>query len=800
MRDNPFADLIPQQPVNDSIGRKIGIGARGLVKSIGAIPDLLATPANIALAAQGKEPLLNLSEDIGKGFDYLTNNQFVPQTLGEKIIGTGAEFAGGGANIAKAGATKASQFAQKFLAPQSIRDYAALTSAGGGMEFGKELDPNSAVAPIVGSLAGAFAPGAALKTANFLGAPIKSTQNALASALSINPGKAQAFEDAGLMGTLGDISDSRFVKGAQNVNLEAPFSGNIIADSIKKTSDVIDSRLSPGLSQEEGGRLAQQGLRNYQSRAADITQKLSTNLKRHLAADENIPAINTLNNIASNRPNLTTPEAIQQFANSNIGKEYAKLENVAQRYNGAVPYEDLVYFRKQIDNEITTFGKYGDAEQRALKGLRTEIQNDIGAALKAKSPEAAKDFERFNKFYTQFARKNEEVVSKLLENKTATLAFRSIVNDLKVDAEKANTVIKTLKPEQKQVFTQSLVKELGMNPQNEFSPAYFATNFKKLEPNAQNVLLAPFSNETRKQIRATVDAIDSMKDTQAIANPSGTFNQALRGGAIVGAITQPFTTAAVLLGGNISARLMTSPKFLSWLAKAPGLKTAKDVSKHITNLERISKTLPQLTPDIQDYLRGLNAQEKLETPAAPVNNTNPFDDLIPQAQQAAPQAPPQLESLDQGPVTPELLNKISFIESGNNPNARSKTSTASGAFQFTNATWREGVKKYGAETGVKLTDKNNPNAQRIIAEKMLGDNAEILANNLGRSPNDTEVYLTHFLGLEGAKKLLESHPQQFAARVFPEAAKANRALFFNKGQPLTVAQLYDVIDKKVRGA
>lgn len=144
-----------------------------------------------------------------------------------------------------------------------------------------------------------------------------------------------------------------------------------------------------------------------------------------------------------------------------------------------------------------------------------------------------------------------------------------------------------------------------------------------------------------------------------------------------------------------------------------------------------------------------------------------------------------------------LLNKIAQIESGGNPNAKSPNSSASGMFQFTNSTWKDAVNKYGDKLGITLQDKNNPQAQAAVTQQMLQDNGQDLTNYLGRQPNDTELYLTHFLGLDGAKTLLASNPNQFAASLFPKQAKANRAVFFKKGRPVTVAELYSNFNKKI---
>ncbi len=56
--------------------------------------------------------------------------------------------------------------------------------------------------------------------------------------------------------------------------------------------------------------------------------------------------------------------------------------------------------------------------------------------------------------------------------------------------------------------------------------------------------------------------------------------------------------------------------------------------------------------------------------------------------------------------------------------------------------------------------------------------------------------MAHFLGSGGATRLIsanEANPQATAARLFPDAADANRRIFFDQGRPRTVAEVYQVL-------
>jgi hypothetical protein len=64
---------------------------------------------------------------------------------------------------------------------------------------------------------------------------------------------------------------------------------------------------------------------------------------------------------------------------------------------------------------------------------------------------------------------------------------------------------------------------------------------------------------------------------------------------------------------------------------------------------------------------------------------------------------------------------------------------------------------------------------------------------VGREPTAGELYAAHFLGPQGSAKLIEAaqkSPAAAAAGMFPDAAAANRTIFYRDGRPATVAEVY----------
>jgi hypothetical protein len=79
-----------------------------------------------------------------------------------------------------------------------------------------------------------------------------------------------------------------------------------------------------------------------------------------------------------------------------------------------------------------------------------------------------------------------------------------------------------------------------------------------------------------------------------------------------------------------------------------------------------------------------------------------------------------------------------------------------------------------------------------------------LTGQIGRRPTDGELYMAHFMGVGGAAKLInnaEDNPKASAARLFPNAAAANRSIFYDRqGSARSVSDVYSVLTSRYAGA
>ena len=149
-------------------------------------------------------------------------------------------------------------------------------------------------------------------------------------------------------------------------------------------------------------------------------------------------------------------------------------------------------------------------------------------------------------------------------------------------------------------------------------------------------------------------------------------------------------------------------------------------------------------------------------------------------------------------------------ESSFNPQAKAKTSSATGLYQFIESTWMNMMDKYGQNYGVdteKMTRsevldlRNDAQMASHMAAELAKDNKAYLEREWGGDAGATELYFAHFLGAgkaAGFLNAMDENPMQVASDLFPKAASANRNVFYepDTGRPRTLAQVYNYFDKK----
>ncbi|XYD11731.1 lytic transglycosylase domain-containing protein [Methylobacterium sp. NMS12] len=217
------------------------------------------------------------------------------------------------------------------------------------------------------------------------------------------------------------------------------------------------------------------------------------------------------------------------------------------------------------------------------------------------------------------------------------------------------------------------------------------------------------------------------------------------------------------------------------------------------------------------------------TPSSPPESPPPQARALP----GTPASGPVVQAIRDGATASgvgfDYLLATARRESALDPAAKAGTSSATGLFQFIEQTWLGVMKNAGPRLGLQaqadaitrqsdgtytvpdagqrqaiLDLRRDPKISATLAGALTQQNADALTSALGREPTAGDLYAAHVLGAKGAAALISTaraFPERAAALDLPEAAGANRALFYDRaGRPRSAAELYASLSAAAQGA
>jgi hypothetical protein len=100
--------------------------------------------------------------------------------------------------------------------------------------------------------------------------------------------------------------------------------------------------------------------------------------------------------------------------------------------------------------------------------------------------------------------------------------------------------------------------------------------------------------------------------------------------------------------------------------------------------------------------------------------------------------------------------------------------------------------------------RKDPAANAVMGGVITQQNAAVLANRIGRKPTEGELYVAHFFGPHAAARVIQlaaSEPNTDSVALFPEAARANRSVFYDRqGNARTIAGVRDELVRRYQVA
>lgn len=477
---------------------------------------------------------------------------------------------------------------------------------------------------------GAVAAPIAGKALEVVSSPVQTLKNAggyLGKALGVIPENLATFKQIGVQPTLGEVSSSNIVKRAQNVIKDVPLAGGIITRGEEKVSKGIETGLAKAgfdmsLEKAVGGDAARQGLQNYITKGKQLFNNAFDEFdKKFVPSNETLPLSATSNKISDIFQRAKTPEALDVYLGGTEKGIIQKITDAIQSSpNGELSYGDAKLFRTAIGKKLEDY-TIGSSEKGVLRELYGSLSEDLRQKVSSKSSQAVKAFDKLNSNYSKFITKLDDTVNKVINKGENTEIFNAIRSGVALPKKTAQ-IMQSLPQKNRDILRGSLIREMGidrtMAGQGEFNAARFAGKFKALDPKAQQALLIGLPKDVQNNFMKVVDAAGLSAKTALQGNASGTQRSGMLAATLAGG-ANPATAAltAKLIGSSaITAKMMTSPKFIKWLANVPKQNPA-NLSNYIGKLSAIATSDELNKEDISNYQQDIQTNQPLKITIRP---------------------------------------------------------------------------------------------------------------------------------------------------------------------------------------
>ena len=273
----------------------------------------------------------------------------------------------------------------------------------------------------------------------------------------------------------------------------------------------------------------------------------------------------------------------------------------------------------RIGEKLTSNDLISDVPRAQLKRLYGAISEDMKTA--AQNSGALNDFNRANNYWKSGVNRIDDFLEPLAKKAAPEDIFIAATKG-REGATTIRAVMKGLQPTEKETVAAAVLKRMGKatpGNQNELSDVFstetFLTNWARMSPESRSALFS--GSKKLEQYGKNIDQIAKTariirEGSKALANPSGTASQSANIGAgmlAAGGIIDPkflAVAATAFVSNNALARLMTSPKFVRFLAESTRIPT-KRLPGLITRLDANIQNEPlQTQKDVQEYLKGLH--------------------------------------------------------------------------------------------------------------------------------------------------------------------------------------------------
>ncbi len=593
-------DSPPAPDGGQSLGQAFGAGVGDVVQGAGDVLGIVGNPVNATInAVTGSD----LSTDLGK---TLRDASGLPDSQNPTVSAINRAGTGG---LGMAGAARLLSMAPGVLgsaadiaASRPVQQGISAATGGGSSEIARQNGAGpmgQLAAGLAGGIAG-FGGANALSglVGKSAGAPNALLQAAGRQGVDMLPADVGGPMTRRLTGAAAQapVSAGPVVNAAQRSTTQT---GNALARTAANQGEVMTTDVAG----EQVRKAGQEYVKNESARIGRLYDTAG-------AAAKGVKI----------KPNQALSEIDSQIARfseiGDVGKPIVKsLQSLRSGIEGGVSVQGMRDARTLLSQGVYDGKLRSNQEQKLLGDIIEKLSSDIELGLQnAGRGEAARTFKRADTLWRERIQHIDEVlepvVGKAKSGEDVLKAVEGMMRGTNGGAARLRGVMKEMPPEQAGNVRATIIDRLGKagaGAQDEtgsaFSSATFLTNWNKMTPQAKAVL---FSED---KLRGNLDDIakiaSATKQAQRYANHSNTS------GAITGNIAgllgigyvSPAAAAAGLGGQYLTGKLLASPRFTAWLARAP--KNPETQLRYVEQLGVIASKEPAIAGDaraIQQFL------------------------------------------------------------------------------------------------------------------------------------------------------------------------------------------------------
>lgn len=461
-----------------------------------------------------------------------------------------------------------------------------------------------------------------------------------------------AFDRSGVVPMAGAATGNRTVQALEQGVSNLPGGAQVMQGAADRTvssagdaASNLAQRFSGGapvLSPEAAGARIKQAAGNAGERFKVQRQKIDDEATALIGADRPTAMAQTQTLITDLQARLARAPNSQPELQRAIDEAQALLKDAADN-GGALPFDVVRKIRTRIGAELDRpdLSGYRPGEDQHMAKLYGALKEDLYGAARAAGPDAERKMMLHDR-YVRFMRSDADgrvpplqTLQKIVDTGSDAQAFGYALQGSKDGMQRLSRLRSSFKPEEWDVVASTVFDRLGRAVPSQqsasmlgeeaadFSVNTFLTNWSKLQQNGAGKVL--FGGTRYKQLEQPmndlVKVVGSLKDTQKMANTSGTARSVnvaslftslgAAAGGVVGGDTESAggaalgTAGALTVGGFAAAKLLTRPSFVRWLSTSARvvMNNPNALRAQVARLYAVAEQEPDLRGAIEQYAR-----------------------------------------------------------------------------------------------------------------------------------------------------------------------------------------------------